>query len=409
MDSDAPEISKTPPANAATYFDGTSSRRRAVALHFSDRLEIIEHEQTLAAWDYADIRRADSPSGMLRLGCLSAPALARLEVRDNALATELVARCAKLDENTPGRRGVAVIVGWSLAAAVSIVAVVLFGLPLIADRLTPLVPDAFERRLGDVADSQIKTMFNAKVCDNAAGQKAFVKLVTSIREAAGLDTSVQSGVLSSPIPNAFALPGGKVYLFDGLLAKAENADEIAGVLAHELGHLKHRDSMRGLIRDGSTSFLIGLLFGDITGSSALIFGSRTLVTSSHSREAETNADGFAIDVMHRLGRPAKPTGELLLRVTGKESKGLSIISSHPLSEDRLARMGREDRQSGGPPLLTSEEWRSLKSICDGNPDSGRSNPGKSNPGKSGPAKSDPAKSDRAKSDPGPAKSGPTKI
>ncbi len=386
MDNDAPEISKTPRANAATYFDGTSSRRRAVTLHFADRLEIIEHEQVLAAWDYADIRRADSPSGMLRLGCPTASALARLEVRDSALAAELVSRCTKLNENTPGRRGVAVIVGWSLAAAVSIVAVVLFGLPLIADRLAPLVPEAFERRLGDVADSQIKTMFSAKACDNPAGQKAFVKLVTSIRESAGLDTSVQSGVLSSPIPNAFALPGGKVYLFDGLLAKADNADEIAGVLAHELGHLKHRDSMRGLIRDGSTSFLIGLLFGDITGSSALIFGSRTLVTSSHSREAETNADGFAIDVMHRLGRPAKPTGELLLRVTGKEGKGLSIISSHPLSEDRLARMTREDPPASGPPLLTSEEWRSLKSICDG----------KSAPAKPGPAKSDPSKSDPAK-------------
>ncbi|WP_442894825.1 DUF7092 domain-containing protein [Bradyrhizobium sp. AZCC 1610] len=48
MDSDAPEISKTPPANAATYFDGASSRRRAVTLQFSDRLEIIEHEQKLA-------------------------------------------------------------------------------------------------------------------------------------------------------------------------------------------------------------------------------------------------------------------------------------------------------------------------------------------------------------------------
>ena len=375
-DNDAPENAKAPPANAATYFDGTSSRRRAVTLHFADRLEISDHEQTLAVWDYGDIRRADSPAGTLRLGCLSAPALARVEVRDHALAAELVSRCARLDDNTPGRRGVAVIVGWSLAAAVSIVAVVLFGLPLIADRLTPLVPAAFERRLGEVADSQIRTMFNAKVCDNAAGQKAFVKLVTSIRESAGLDTSVQSAVLSSPIPNAFALPGGKIYLFDGLLAKADNADEIAGVLAHELGHLKHRDSMRGLIRDGSTSFLIGLLFGDITGSSALIFGSRTLVTSSHSREAENNADGFAIDVMHRLGRPAKPTGELLLRVTGKEGKGLSIIASHPLSEDRLARMSREDKPGGGPPLLTSEEWRSLKSICDGKSDPNKSEPAK---------------------------------
>jgi hypothetical protein len=87
--------------------------------------------------------------------------------------------------------------------------------------------------------------------------------------------------------------------------------------------------------------------------------------------------------MHRLGRPAKPTGELLLRVTGKEGKGLSIISSHPLSEDRLARMSREDRAASGPPLLTSEEWRALKSICDGKSDSAK----KPDPAK----KSDPTK------------------
>jgi len=383
MDSDPAETPKSPSEGPAVYFDGMSSRRRAVTLRLADLVEIREDEQALATWAYADIRRVDSPAGTLRLSCQTASALARLEVRDTALTAELVSRCTRMDDNAPGRRGVAAIVGWSLAAAVSIVAVVLFGLPLIADRLTPLVPEAFERRLGEVADSQIKTMFNAKTCDNAAGQKAFVKLVTAIRESAGLDTSVQSGVLSSSIPNAFALPGGKIYVFDGLLAKADNADEIAGVLAHELGHLKHRDSMRGLIRDGSTSFLIGLLFGDITGSSVLIFGSRTLVTSSHSREAETNADGFAIDVMHRLGRPAKPTGELLLRVTGKESKGLSIISTHPLSEDRLTRMSREDQSASGPPLLTSEEWRSLKSICNGKSDSAKK---PDSAKKSGPAK-----------------------
>jgi Zn-dependent protease with chaperone function len=363
MDSDTPDAPKSPVGGPSIYFDGKSNQRRAVTLHFADRLEIRDGETTLAAWAYADIRRADGPSGVLRLSALTAPALARLEVRDAAVAADLVSRCATLDENTPGRRGVAMIVGWSLAAAVSIVAVVLFGVPLAADRLTPLVPDAFERRLGEVADSQVKTLFEGKVCDNAAGQKAFSKLVTALREAAGMDTSVQSGVLSSSIPNAFALPGGRVYLLNGLLTKAENADEIAGVLAHELGHLRHRDSMRGLIRDGGTSFLIGLLFGDITGSSALIFASRTLVTSSHSREAEQDADSFSIDVMHRLGRPTKPTGELMIRVTGKEGKGLSIISSHPLSEDRLARMTREDRPATKPPLLTPEEWRSLKSIC----------------------------------------------
>ncbi|WP_291855983.1 M48 family metallopeptidase [Bradyrhizobium sp.] len=378
MDREAREPASSPTDGLATYFDGASSRRRAVTLGLSDQLTIREGDRTLAAWAYGDVRRADGPSGILRLSCLSAPALARLEVRDAALAARLVERCASIDDNTPGRGGVAAVVGWSLAAAASIVAVVLFGLPLAADRLTPLVPDAFERRLGEVADAQVKTMFDARVCDNAAGQRAFAKLVTAIRQAAGLDTSVQSGVLSSSIPNALALPGGKVYLFDGLLAKAENPDEIAGVLAHELGHLKHRDNIRGLIHDSGASFLIGLLFGDITGSSALIFASRTMVTSSHSREAEQNADSFAIDVMHRLGRPAKPTGELLFRVTGKEGgKGLSILASHPLTEDRLARMSREDRAPSGPPLLTAAEWRSLKSICDAKP--GDAKPGNAKP------------------------------
>ncbi|MDB5577617.1 MAG: metalloendopeptidase [Bradyrhizobium sp.] len=348
----------------AIYFDGMSSRRRAATLVFSDALEIGHGEGAIARWAYDDIRRADSPSGTLRLSCQTAPALARLEIRDAALATELTSRCAKLDDHHIGRRGVARIVFWSLAAAASIVLIALFGMPLAADRLAPLVPEPLERRFGDVAEKQIKLLFDGKVCNNAAGQQAFAKLVNALRGPAGLDPSVHSAVLSSSIPNAFALPGGKVFLFDGLLAKAENPDEIAGVLAHELGHLKHRDNMRGLIYNGGTSFLIGLLFGDITGSSALIFASRTLFTASHSREAETDADRFAIDVMQKLGRSPKPIGELLFRVTGKEGgKGLSILSGHPLTEDRLARMSREDRPPSGPPLLTPEEWVALKSIC----------------------------------------------
>src|SRR5882757_5355948 len=359
MDSDASDVAKP-----AVYFDGTSNQRRVVMLRFADRLEIRDGEQMLASWAYADIRRTDSPAGMLRASCLTAAALARLEVRDAAVAAELVSRCGAIDNNMPGRRGVATIVGWSLAAAVSIVAVVLFGVPLAAERLTPLVPDSFERRLGDVADRQVKAVFNAKLCDYAPGQQAFAKLVTAIREAADLDTSVQSGVLSTWVPNAFALPGGKVYLLEGLLTKAENADEIAGVLAHELGHLKHRDNMRGLIHNGGTSFLIGLLFGDVTGSGAVIFASRTLVTSSYSRDAEQNADTFSIDVMQRLGRSPKAMGELLFRVTGKEgNSSLSILAGHPLTEDRLKRMSEADRPASGSPLLTDTEWSALKSIC----------------------------------------------
>ena len=92
----------------------------------------------------------------------------------------------KLDDHHLGRRGVAKIVGWSLAATASIVLIVLFGVPLAADRLAPLVPEALERRLGDVAEKQVKLVFDGKVCSNAAGQQAFAKLVNALREHAGL-------------------------------------------------------------------------------------------------------------------------------------------------------------------------------------------------------------------------------
>lgn len=347
----------------AVYFDGLSNRRQHVRIGFANQL-VLRSDDNFVSWPYADIRRADSPAGMLRVSCLSASPLARLEIRDQALAAELVSRCEKLDEHRLTGGAVARIVGWSLAAAVSIIAVVLYVVPFAAERLTPLVPSKFERHLGEAAEVQLQAVFGNKVCTGAAGQAAFAKLVEKLRVAAGLDAKVASAVLDTPIPNAFALPGGRFFLLNGLLDKAHDPDEIGGVLAHELGHLKHRDNLRELIRTGGSSFLIGLLFGDVTGAGVAIFASRSLLTASYSRDAERNADTFAIEVMHRLGRPTRSMGELMFRVTGKEGdKQPSILASHPLSEDRLQRMRAEDKPPSGSPLLSAEEWSALKGIC----------------------------------------------
>ena len=145
-------------------------------------------------------------------------------------------RCPMLDDHLPAAAAWRSIVGWSLAALVSIVLMVLFGVPLAADRLAPLVPYALERRLGEVADKQVKVIFDGKVCDNPAGQGGLREAGQCAARAGGARYLRAGRGAVDEIPNAFALPGGKVYVFDGLLAKAENADEIAGVLAHELGH-----------------------------------------------------------------------------------------------------------------------------------------------------------------------------
>jgi len=356
--------SAAPPVQAR-FFDGRSNRRHLVSLKLAETCDIVEDDVVIAQWPYDRIQRVDGPPQVLRVSCQSAPPLARLEVPDGTLASELAARCSALDTDSPGRKGSTTrIVGWSLAALVSILLVVIYGVPLAAERLAPLVPPSFENRIGQVADKQIRLVFDGKACEAKDGQAAYVKLVGTLRDAAGLPGPVDATVLSSDVPNAFALPGGKIYLFDGLLQKAHNSDEIAGVLAHEMGHVVHRDNMRNLIYNGGTSFLVGLLFGDVTGSSAILFATRTMFDTTYTRTAETNADAFSIELMHKLGRSPKPMGELLLRVTGNEKdKNFSFLSNHPFTEDRLALMQKEDRPPTSRPILSDEEWMALRSIC----------------------------------------------
>lgn len=351
------------PAGNAIYFDGQSNRKRSVVLRFGGGVEIVEQGAVVAVWPYGDIRRADAPADALRIRCTSALMLARVETRDAAVKQEIVSRCASLNDGQ-GERQTGRIVGWSLAAMTSIVLLVIFVVPAIADRMAPFIPRAFENRLGGSVDRQVRGMFGGRVCNNVAGQAALTELVGKVARAGGIDFTLDAEVLSSTTPNAFALPGNKVYVLNGLLEKAQSADEIAGILAHEFGHVKHRDHMRRLIQTGGTSFLFGLLFGDVSGAGAVIFAGRSLLDASYSREAEHNADAFAIDVMHKLGRSPKPMGDLLFRVTGAQAnRGYTILASHPLTEARLAEMRQADHGNSGAELLSVAQWRALKEIC----------------------------------------------
>ena len=349
----------------AIYFDGTSNRRHTVQVRFGDGLDIIEDGATVASWPYGDLRAIDNGEGALRLKSVSALPLARLEVFDPSIQAEIRTRARYLEKDRGGGHAhTGRIVAWSLAAIVSIFVVVVYGMPLVAERLTPLIPLSFDRHLGAMADNQVRVIFGSRTCTNAEERAAFSKLVETVRQASHLDVPLQTEVLTSPVPNAFALPGGKIYLLNGLLQKAQSADELAGVLAHEMGHISHRDHTRMMIQRGGVSFLIGLLWGDITGSTAVIFTTRTLFEVSYSRDAEQNADAFAIEAMHGLGRSPAPMGELLFRITGAQgSRTIGILASHPLTEDRRELMRHEDRPATGPEILSDAEWQALKTIC----------------------------------------------
>jgi Zn-dependent protease with chaperone function len=351
-------------AAAAVYFDGQSSRRRVVELRFAGRLDILEDGACVASWPYAEIRTADAPPGTMRLCCLTAAKLARLELHDAAARVSIQRHCPALT-GAGGAQAISVgrIAAWSLAAAAAIVAVIWFGVPVAADRLADVLPVSWEKPLGEAVDKQIRALFPGTPCTRPEGQAALAKLVETLQSAARLPIPPDPVVLHSPVPNAFALPGGRVYVLSGLLDRAKSPDELAGVLAHEFGHISHRDGIRRLIRDGGTGFLVGLLFGDVSGAGAALFAARSWLSAAYSREIEAGADGFAIGVMHQLGRPAAPFGDLLLRIAGPGEEAFSILRDHPLTPERVNRLDEASAVSAGPVLLNARDWQALKAVC----------------------------------------------
>jgi Zn-dependent protease with chaperone function len=353
----------------AIFYDGLTARRRPAVVDLgAESLTVTDGGGGfLARWLYVDLRQQDAPAGCLRLAAANAPELARLDVVDAALANEILRRTPQIGSAArASRTGKATIVFWSLAAATSLVLTALYLVPHLAERLAPLVPLSVERRLGDAVDNQVRAIFGNEGCSTPDGDAALGTLRAKLSDGAPLPMPVDIVVLHSNIPNAFALPGGRIYVLSGLLERAKDADEVAGVLAHEMGHVAHRDGLRLLLQSSASSFLIGLLFGDVLGGGTLVMLGRTLVDTAYTREAETAADAFAADLLLARGQSPKPLAEFLSRLSqefGGDKKSLAILSSHPLTEDRKRALSQTEPTARGKPLLGDSAWQALKTIC----------------------------------------------
>lgn len=358
----------------AVFYDGVSARRRAVTLNVTaSSLDIHEGGEWIASWPVAEIRQKDAPDGVLRLTREGGPDLARLDVTDPADQSAIRLHCHRLGSRDQRER-TARIIFWSAAASISLILCVLFLIPLLAEKLTPLIPVSYEHRIGKAVDNQLRVVFRGKVCEAPEGAAALRILTERLSKARGIETPLDVAVLDSGIPNAIALPGGRIYIFKALLDKSESVDEVAGVLAHEIGHVVNRDGLRKLIQSSGTSYLFGLLFGDVTGGGAIVLASRYLVDSAYSRDAEAAADDFAGKTMVALGRPAHSMALLLKRIEGHEDEDEeegdgnerripAFLLTHPITDQRLKALEKQVPAQTGEPLLTQGEWRALKEIC----------------------------------------------
>jgi Zn-dependent protease with chaperone function len=362
---------------AAVYFDGTSSARNDVIVEAGAtglRILMSGNEHLLDEWTYDELRRMSAPEGVLRLGRRGETLLARLEIRDRGLTAAIEERAETLDRGGAAERRLRrKVVGLSFAAAASLIVTAVFGLPALASRIIPFVPLAVEHRLGDAIDKNIRSALDthhlgpAFACGAApgetAGRVALDKLVGKLEAAATLPFPLHVEVVRRAEPNAMALPGGHIYVDVGLIAKAQTPDELAGVLAHEIGHVAHRDGTRTVLQTAGLSFLFGMMLGDFVGGGAVVIAARTVLKSSYSRRVEAAADAYSVDLMEQAGGDPHALGAILKRIVDDKDQGMKLLLDHPETKDRIAAIDAVAVTGTPTPLLDAADWSALKQIC----------------------------------------------
>ena len=359
------------------YFDGEAARPRQVMLSFGERSLVIMGFDGVAIvhWPLASLR-AVSDRGDRSLQIV--PDLAsdeRLVIEEPMMIRAIEAVCPGLRRRPADRRGIGKALVYGSAGLAAVLALVLVIIPDLAGRLAPLVPPEQERRLGDAVVEQLRVVLGGfdeseapQYCAEAEGLAALGKMRSRLEGATDLPYPLEVAVFDHQMVNAFAVPGGRVILFRGLIEDAAQPEEVAGVLAHEIGHVVHRDPMVGVLRSAGTAGILGLLVGDVFGVAVVIAGAEAIRNAQYQQEVEARADREAVAILSEAGLPSSPLGGFFQRMAARygESAGvLRYLSSHPALGER-ARAAREADGIAGQafePVLTDAEWLALRQIC----------------------------------------------
>ncbi len=357
---------------SGSYNDGRSAARQEVSVHLDlSGLRMRDRDgREIARWPYEALRLLDEDlgAGPLRLKC-GDEGEARLTLADRRLLADLAAYAPQLTQARRGHPGLMRALGLGAAGLFVFVAIVWVVVPRMAEWTAAQIPLSWEEALGERAMDQTVEVLSAlgegrlRFCAASAGQAALERLSARLAAAAAAPYRFQVSVLDLELANAFALPGGRIVFFRELIDQAESPDEVAGVLAHEMGHVSRRHGTQALLRSLGLQVLFGLLLGDLGEG---LFGSlgAAMLSFSYTREAEAEADAVALDLLEDAGIRADGLAAFFRRLaeTGWElPAALQLLSTHP-SHDARARLFAEAAGQGGAAMSTAD-WAALQGIC----------------------------------------------
>ena len=213
------------------HYDGRSALRREAALaDDGETFRLVEPTRETGPFAWSDLLPHHADTGATSYGLKGAGGwrIGLFEPAPLALAAKL-----------PGARRYGGMVDrfglWRASALFAcLAALAVFAVLRTPALVARLVPTAVERRLGDVMFGD----FGRNGCADPAGSAALDQLVRRIDAA---DPMIDVHVVRLSMVNAVTLPGGRIVIFNGLLKAAQSPDEVAGVIGHELGHVRHHD------------------------------------------------------------------------------------------------------------------------------------------------------------------------
>ena len=216
-----------------------------------------------------------------------------------------------------------------------------FGADILVEIAVSRIPVEWEQKLGESAYRDF--LSHQEVMKEGPGVAAVEEMTHRLTEQISNNPyKFQVTVVKSDVINAFALPGGYVVVFTGLMKKAESGEEVAGVLSHELNHVLQRHGLERIVKNVGLLTVVAIVLGNQQGLIGMMkqLGVE-LLTLKFGREQETEADLTGLQLLQRA--KIDPSGMIRFfeRLSEKDQGRMEWLSTHPMSTARAERLKAE--------------------------------------------------------------------
>lgn len=208
---------------------------------------------------------------------------------------------------------------------------------LYSDEKLRLISYEQEIALGELIDeyiisSQYKEPLNNKTIDSMMW--AVNKRLKQQIQTTEYDYSIK--VLDNPEVNAFTVPGGTIYVFKGLISFCDSPEQLAAVIAHEIGHVEKRHTVDRLVRE----FGLSVLFSIMTGGDSILLSDlyQTLISAGFSRSQEKEADQFALELLENANISPKSIASFFRKLNRENmayDEKIELVMTHPHNNARI--------------------------------------------------------------------------